>query len=475
MTDTLRKILALARAGSISRAWDFFVAEGLAEVSNDPAVLTLNGRLLKDRARKAQGETRAQLYWQSAQAYSAAAALKPDSYPLINAATVSLFAATPDQMASLARQVLSLLETGNGAGETPYWHDATKAEALLLLGQRAGAETALRKAITYAPQAWEDHATTLRQFRAILEYRNEAHDWLAAYAPPKSIYFKGMMGIAADDRHATDAIATLVAKSGARFAFGALAAGADIMIADAVSCAGGDLHVILPVVPDAFKKLSVEPYGEHWLRRFDALFEQAASVEIVDNSEHMSSASIQLAAAVAKGRAIDNASRLESAAVPVEVTDQTDRLPHELAVLTLSRSATPDRTIDLEDRQISILLATDGAAAQQDTLFTQHGATAIAVIGSAQEALDAVRRLRAASAEASVAVHIVIADGDMVKDADVVRLRRLVQAAVRGTTIATAAAAMMFKATEPDLEIEPLGELPDPSRALGIYALGIYV
>ena len=355
-------ILSLARAGATSRAWDSYVAAGLNKVTNNPAALTLKGRLLKDQARRASGEVAARLYLQSAKAYADAAALRPDSYPLINAATMSLFAGQADHMASLARQVLTLLENSKSAGETPYWHDATKAEALLLLGQQVEAETALREARAHAPQAWEDHATTLRQFRAILQSRGEAHDWLAAYAPPKSIYFKGMMGISVDDRHAVDAISNIVAKSGARFAYGALAAGADILIAEAVLSDGGELHVILPVSLSAFRTQSVEPYGEGWLPRFDALLEQAASVEIVDNGDRLSSAAIVLAAGVAKGRAIDNAERLESEALPVEVTDPADTSATTgvATALTPSRSATPRESIDLEKRQLSLLVGTNG-------------------------------------------------------------------------------------------------------------------
>ena len=144
--NSARSTLILARSGATQRAWEDFVKAGLDAIADNPAVLTLKGRLLKDQARKASGEAKAQLYLQSANAYADAAALRPDSYPLINAATMSLFAAQPDQMARFSQEVLTLLETGTGPGETPYWHDATKAEGLLLLGRRTEAETALRDA-----------------------------------------------------------------------------------------------------------------------------------------------------------------------------------------------------------------------------------------------------------------------------------------------------------------------------------------
>ena len=76
----LPPILSLARAGATSRAWDAFVAAGL-DGAEDIHALTLNGRLLKDRARQAAGVERAALFAQSGAAYRRAATLRPDSLP----------------------------------------------------------------------------------------------------------------------------------------------------------------------------------------------------------------------------------------------------------------------------------------------------------------------------------------------------------------------------------------------------------
>ena len=202
--EHFREISALARAGAVTRAWNAFVDAGLEQSTSDPKALTLKGRLLKDQARKTSGGVAARLYLQSAKAYTDAAALRPDSYPLINAATMSLFAGQSDHMALLAQHVLNMLETGIGLGETAYWHEATRAEALLLLDRQADAQTALDKAINTAPAAYEDRAVTLRQFRQIAEFRGSSCNWLVNYAPPASLYFKGMIGIAPDDHHAAD-------------------------------------------------------------------------------------------------------------------------------------------------------------------------------------------------------------------------------------------------------------------------------
>lgn len=463
--DRVAEILAFARAGATSLAWNSFLNAELNDVADNLAALTLKGRLLKDQARRARGSEATPFYLQSAKAYAEASALDLDSYPLINAATMSLFAGQPAHMAVLAQQVLALLESGHGAGETPYWHEATKAEALLLLDQRTEAEMALRNARAHAPQAWEDHATTLRQFRAILAHRNESYDWLAAYAPPKSIYYKGMMGIATDDRRAADAIAALVAETDARFAYGALAAGADILIAEATVRGGGKLHVILPASPSVFKKLSVAPYGDDWLPRFDALMEQAVSVDIVSDDDRLSTAAIDLAALVAKGRAIDNAERLESEALPVEVIDSNVSLPGAGQTLRLARSASVGAEVELGNRQLSVLVATDSQSKPKNGQIT--------AVRVPEDASKLVRQIRSSDPDATIAVHALIVDGDIISDVNRSQLERLMRAAAAGTVIVTSTAAMLIKATDSGFWLEPLGELPDPSGALDVYALGI--
>ena len=75
MTPTHQTILSLARAGNPVRAWALFRSSGLAAQEDDAKVLTLKGRLLKDLARRAEGEERSRLYSEASDAYMAANAL----------------------------------------------------------------------------------------------------------------------------------------------------------------------------------------------------------------------------------------------------------------------------------------------------------------------------------------------------------------------------------------------------------------
>lgn len=468
----LTPIIALARSGAISRAWDAFGSAGLADIADNPQILTLKGRLLKDRARKASGDVGARLYLQSAKAYADAAALRPDTYPLINAATMSLFAGQRDHMAMLAQRVLTMLETGIGVGETPYWHQATRAEALLLLGRQAEARAALDLAIMAAPFAWEDRAATLRQFRKILEFKNESSIWLSDYAPPSSVYFKGMIGISPEDNDAARAAHDEVARMGGGFGYGALAAGADILIAEALVARGAELHVVLPVTSSAFRRQSVAPFGDEWLSRFDQLFQQAASVRVVATNDSLTDSSIKFAAQVAKGAAIEKARLIEGFAAGLELNDypSSEFDSSKETLVSLKRTA-PTIPGKLEAGQMHFTLVSDKVGDPEnwtpiaDGFYLRNASSAEAINALMLEQKKVGPKTRSA---------IDISTGDANTDlasAQNAQLLRLAQCTPHETTIANARTALAMLSQFPAMSIEPLGELHDAGSALEIYAI----
>jgi len=473
LTTKITAILTLARSNATSRAWEAFASAGLDKITADPKVLTLKGRLLKDQARQAQGETAARLHLQSAKAYADAAALRPDSYPLINAATMSLFAGQADHMTLLAQRVIEMLDTSTGVGETPYWHEATRAEALLLLDRQEEAKAALSKAIVAAPTAWEDRAATLRQFREILQFRDEPSDWLANYAPPASLYFKGLMGVASDDARAAELARVAVNEAQAGFGYGALAAGADILIAEALVERGAELHLVLPLSFQAFRAQSVEPFGAAWLPRFDGLLEQAASVTSVADSERLTNAAIALAVMVAKGAAIENAKRLEGMANGLELNDSpspgfdaaSDRF------IALERTA-PTAPSDLAKGMIEMTVVSNiggddpaGVMPIGDGFHARHTGSLAATIAWLVD-------LRQVNPDARAALKISADDSAAHFNSDSsAKLLRLAQCADPGTTIADSISARALLSEAPHLRTEPLGELADALGAMDIYAI----
>jgi hypothetical protein len=322
----LLAIVAHARAGALQRAWRLFTAAGLLDVDDDPAVLSLKGRLLKDEAVRSRGVDQSRLYLEAAQAYARSAALRPATYPLINAAALSLLGGDTQRAHQIATEILQRVDSDPDEPETPYYAAATRAEALLLLGRDEEARAAFAEAVGLAPRAWEDHASTLRQFGLILEAQELDAAWLDAHRPPSSLHFGGHMSFdpkVVRREHLDEKIAAVLEEENVGFGYGALAAGADIIIAEALFERGAELHAVLPGGVENFASVSVDPLGKAWRRRFDALLSRADTVRAVrpfgTPPDRMT---IELADEIAMGAAVMNARRLESRALQLLVLDQ---------------------------------------------------------------------------------------------------------------------------------------------------------
>ena len=327
MTPALPQLTALARAGAVRRAWELFELAGYAERAGDPAALAVKGRLLKGRARRAPGGRRQLLLAEAAEAYGAANRLSPAPYLAINAASLRLLAGDAKSAREGAAQVVVLLDNPAIALDTPYFLAATRAEAQLLLGNHAEAEAAMADAVRADPDGWTDRAATIAQLREIAAAQCSDPAWIGKFAPPASLHFAGHMGIAAGGRSEALLRSQLEAHLAANpvgFAWGALAAGADIVIAEALLAAGTALHVVLPCPAAQFEAQSVAPAGAEWSRRFAALMDQATSLRIAADSA--ASAHDPLATAhagdLAIGGALSNAAQLASSAMQLIVFDE---------------------------------------------------------------------------------------------------------------------------------------------------------
>ncbi|MGB3721436.1 MAG: tetratricopeptide repeat-containing protein [Pacificimonas sp.] len=446
MKPSTGELLALLRAGANVRAWGMFQAAGYDRVMDDPAVLTLHGRMLKDRARGADGETRRRGFLASADMYAKAAELHNATYPLINAATLSLLGGDRKRAARLAELTLERLDDPATEPDTPYYTEATRAEALLLLEKIGEARACLEAAIALAPEAWEDHATTLKQFALILAALDLGDDWLDDLRPPASLHFAGHMAIAANDEAAHEQIRAAVTESGARFGYGALAAGSDIIVAEALMAAGGALHVVLPGGVPTFRAQSVSPAGPLWEARFDALIAAAATVMPLDvpaeGAGHL--AGVELAGEIAMGLAARNAGTMQAAACQLlvmrgegddgltgmlgEVWRSSGRPQHILDIAASPRAdaaarIVPERLAAMAeidfgtDENIAALLGMSALAQQLNGLETAlfpprwHGRSLTLAYASPLSAFHAMQRILAVvpdAAQVRVAAHYAV-------------------------------------------------------------------
>lgn len=301
-----------------------FEAAGLLD-SGQADALSLRGRLLKDRALKGTGDQRALFFEQAEDAYLRAAGDRRATYPLINAATIAFLNGKEDRARALAQRTLDLLDSGVHEPETAYWIGATRAEAHLLLGNVAASKAALEQAVAGMPEAWEDHAATLRQLQLIRRQAGEADDIFNHLRPPASLHFSGLIHLPPDEDAIRALIGTALDEISPGFVFGALAAGSDILIAEMAVARGAQLHVVLPAPVDVFRDVSVAPFGAQWVQRFDSLMKAADAVETLDGVGALSDAAVTLGEEIAMGLAIRRAQSLASEAVALRISGAADK------------------------------------------------------------------------------------------------------------------------------------------------------
>jgi adenylate cyclase len=275
-------VLALARAGAAKLGLERF-RERLADVSLDglPAdmardIAALQARCLKDLALETPTPMRRAALIEAADAYEAVYRRFGGYYPLINAATLFLLAGEQATAEGLARQTLREV-----ADSKDYWGLATKAEALLVLGQsdEAGAVLEAAGALGVSPSSV---ASTKKQLLAVCAVRGLPVSLLEGLHIPSVVYYCGHQTLAEQDAaRLPQEIAAQLRRLNAGFAFGSLASGGDILLAEAALEAGLELHVVLPYRAEDFIRSSVAP---GWEERFRACMARARTVTfVIDN------------------------------------------------------------------------------------------------------------------------------------------------------------------------------------------------
>ena len=340
------RVLALARSGSSHRA----VAEAASLTATLPAdqlppelaedIAALSARIAKYHAMQAPRSERPVLAAAAAAAYEDVYRRLGRSYAGVNAATLWQIGGRKEHAQALARDVLELVARETAALTGPadaghYWAWATRAEALLILGDSAGAVAALT---TAADAHHEDHggqATTRRQIRFLCEALGvHPEPIVGVLAQPEVVHFCGHMTAApgAPSRFPQAQQATVAAQVRERlrarrvgFAHGSLACGADIIIAEIALELGAELHLVLPFDIEEFVAISVAPAGSGWTERFRHCLGVATSVTIASDSAYSGDAVLfAYAARIAMGQAMNRAASIDARVWQLAVFDGED-------------------------------------------------------------------------------------------------------------------------------------------------------
>ena len=237
-----------------------------------------------------------------------------------------------EQEASPGRPPSSPSSTSSSSSLDAYWADVTEAEAALVLGEFERALACVARAGTRRPVDSGAKATTRRQLAMLCEHHGlDARRTLAPLANPDVVHYCGHMLDQRDDpgsfsRSATEEVRSEVTEwIRARhigFAYGSLAAGGDLVAAEAMLESGADLHVVLPFDVDSFLDASVRPAGVDWERRFSACLDSATSVTVTSDSAYLGHDELfGFASQVAMGQAVIRAKVLVSDATQLAVWD----------------------------------------------------------------------------------------------------------------------------------------------------------
>jgi adenylate cyclase len=284
------QVLALARMGDLAQARERYDSFGLS-TSQNVDVAALGARLLKDAAFATRIPDPIILL-QAAEAYRAIYERTGDTFPGVNAATLFLLSGAANTAGAIASEVLTKLPLPR-----TYYDYVSRAEAYLDLGRIGEACREIAAACRTSDADIVSRATTRRQFSLLADYLGLAgairDSVLAPLRPPKVFMFCGHMMPAPNasaEAKLANRVAAIFEEENARVGYGALASGADIVIAEELLKSGGELNVVLPFEQAAFLEQSVHPAGDGWDARFSECLSQARTVTMATDMPFMNDA-----------------------------------------------------------------------------------------------------------------------------------------------------------------------------------------
>ncbi|MEW5903052.1 MAG: adenylate/guanylate cyclase domain-containing protein [Pseudomonadota bacterium] len=326
-------VLSLSRCNAKQRALDTFYRFHLHQSHNE-YVRALEPRILKDLAFLDIDFTRprpfdglgTERFHTAAVTYHQAYNRSGGHYAAINAATLYMYSGETASACALAEVAIGLAQQDEGPRFFPL---ATKSEAYLLLGREVEARAAIREAAGYNQNNLLTRARMNRQLRQVCSYMGIDPAIVDPMLPETVCYYCGHVF---DQHRPLDEHeeATLRARidqvlrdNHGVIAYGSLAAGSDILFAEAVLAQGGELNIWLPFAAEAFCDVFVRPAGEQWVSRFHRCLTQADSVSFATESDFLGDEALfRHCADVAMGMALMRAGSLQSRVLQVAVWDR---------------------------------------------------------------------------------------------------------------------------------------------------------
>jgi hypothetical protein len=434
-------VLAMARMGSLNEALSLYEGYKLSSNTRDEDIASLGPRLRRDVAFAAPGGPDKKQLTLAAEAYEKVFRTLKTTYPGVNAASTYAMSGDLKRAKPIAEEVTTLVQSALedlDEDDPSYWPRATLGECRLISGDKAGAASDFAAAGGAVDAAPGKIATTRKQLMRLKSALPIDEAWIDRVLPTGAVlYFSGPLPPNGDDADATldrlkKRFGDFLARRRLVAAIGALAAGADIAIAEMLLDAGVALHVHLPLPPAEFLAASVAPAGGDWKERYIACVEQAQSIEWMRRSPR-SRAAYRLGSRVAIGRAIRHADELATHAVgfvavqrgrsPIDSISQENAATWQALGLAIEvaedewPAAAAKTEKDSGPECLSALVALGPAAAKGDKiakpLFTSvEGELLLMGFASPHEAIDAAGALSRSADGAKSRLWLDIGVGD---------------------------------------------------------------
>ncbi|MBX2945501.1 MAG: DUF4071 domain-containing protein [Cyclobacteriaceae bacterium] len=265
--------LSLSKSGSPESALEH-LEPVYKQHADDPETAGIMGGIYKDLFKKHQDSKYAIL---SRDTYLKNFQTTKNYYPGINAATMSAIAGRAAQGREIASQVIALLNPES----TDFWELATLGEAHLLTKNRTQSVEFFIKARQLAGTDWGKVTSVYNQLWLLNHYAPVPKEIQKVFSPPAVVAFVGHMidhpertvprFPASIESNVKEAIKGAIKTLNASIGYCSLACGGDILFAEAMEEAGGEVQLFLPFAKDDFVNISVRFAGDHWVERFERL------------------------------------------------------------------------------------------------------------------------------------------------------------------------------------------------------------
>ncbi|MEP7061891.1 MAG: adenylate/guanylate cyclase domain-containing protein [Betaproteobacteria bacterium] len=329
--------LAHARVGATEHAHQLLdqVLRASPPAAMIPAILSLRGRLWKDRMQRATDAAAITVAATRARdEYRAAHALSQGVYPGVNAATLSMLLGDHEEARALARRILAQLDAQFAAQPTSItcWDHASRGEAELLLGHVEAAMRSYAAARALAPGDAGVVATMRRQVALLERVIPGAARVLPSIPAADVLAFVGHMIDAPANGEprfppvlvpAVDAaIRARLAGFNHPIAYTSAACGADLIFIEAALERGAEVNIVLPFDGEDFARTSVAIGGDGWRERFERALRQATRVIMATEEGHLGDDVLyEYAATLLEGLAMLRASQLHATPLLLAVID----------------------------------------------------------------------------------------------------------------------------------------------------------